>query len=153
MFPGIMSPQPLLPIHSSGWQTSPKKASSKFFVGGHQLDPGSILFIRSHHILPTLIRSLLNSLCTLSPCLYDRCSNPFNTFMAMHCTHYIISTRIMVLMSQTQDSWCRLTTADTRGRTDLLMTVLLMPPWMLLSFCHNSALLPDVQLNVPVTPW
>lgn len=54
----------------------------------------------------------------------------------MHCTHYIISAKLWYweVQHQTQDSWFLLTTADTRGRTDQLMTALLMPPWMLLSF-------------------
>lgn len=75
--------------------------------------------------------------------------------MAMHCTHYIISTKLWYwgAQNQTQDSSCQLSTADTRGRIDLLMTVLLMPPWMLLPLCHNGALLPNVQLGVSVTSW
>lgn len=102
------------------------------------------MFIPSHHVLPTLIRPLLNSPSTLSPSSYDI------TFMTMHCTHYVISTILWCweAQHQAQDFWCPLTTADTRGRIDRNTADDRPPNATLGCYCpsfYEGALLPDVQ--------
>lgn len=152
------------------WQPLPKSfishkiyaTASHLFIGHHQVALFfifTISFISFHHTWPTLIRSLLslllsklNSSSTLSTSLHDRCSNLFITSMASYCTHYIISMPFFYWGAQnwTQDTRCGLTTTEKRGRSHLLMTVLLIQPRILLAFLPQGPQGPLVLLHQAV---